>query len=357
MSRVKGIAGILATLLFLVPIVAYAHEQAQMCGQYNDPTITEKMTRQMLYPSGLVVVQYTPKKDSTQKLSRQHGTGAVVLSTHLKASTICKIEQLPKNDPLCNPESTGMVVQPRTYVVSNYHVIEMFAEEKDNQNNKGTTLFSEKEITKFLEEQIEESIRTNKKPIPLKDLSILFLHYSVDAQGNTTFDINIIPATVVRYNKKTDLSLLRLNYNGILPYVAHLAPKGFQAQPFSYVWTMGAPVGVGPMPTHGLFASRKEIQGKNTRFYLSSADVGPGSSGGPEFYDACYFEEKKAREKQAKGETYIKDPNQFKLFSVSRAMGVGPFGVLPFISLSIPTADLHKFFEDNHLGFLIPPAE
>lgn len=216
-----------------------------------------------------------------------------------------------KDDPLCSGDKSGK--HTRSYILSNHHIFELFQQPEGG--------------TGRLDEKMGEEI-----PIPFENLTIVVSLYAVSPGGSTEFNKTSFPATLVAYDKKKDLVLLRLEHDVVLPYVARIAPRRVRLEPFDAIWTIGAPGGYGPMPTFGLFGSRKEMIGDRWS-YLSSALIAHRSSGGPVFHYTG---------------------NRFELISVTRSMGVaGSTGYeIRHVALSIPLEHIHEFLETNHLGFL-----
>lgn len=304
------LAGIFCTL-FLLYVPAHAQSPSHY-ERFNDPTVEMDMTRNMMYPTVLV------------RTNRARGSGTVLFSGYVEESLICKLEPpVAKDSVPCAGKEQGR--QIRTYVLSAWHVVEGIFANPHKLPPKLVPPDGKKDKDKDKKAMLD--MQASVAP-QLPPLSIIVRVASSTGEMETSFAR--YEAMVVAKDVENDLVVLSVKHT--LPFTAWTAPRDVKLQPFRPVWALGAPLGFGPLATEGILSGTKEEVGKK-RYLLSAAPIYGGNSGGGLFH-------------------YSKERYRFELIAVNRAIGVGPFGPVPHIVLSIPIGMVHDFLEKHSLGFI-----
>lgn len=120
----------------------------------------------------------------------------------------------------------------------------------------------------------------SKKGAPPADDAIEVKLY--DVRGTP---VETVEATLVAFDEKKDLALLKLRSDRTWPNVARLASRGTlrEIKVFTPVYAVGCPLGHDPLPTLGEVATlHKEVGGE--RFWMMNAPTIFGNSGGGIFH-------------------------------------------------------------------------
>jgi len=295
---------------------------------FNNPDLERKMAGSMMLPTVIVDLPTTL------------GSGTVIFSEYADLSAICKAEAkaLPV-DPLCAGDTTGQK-QIRTYVLTAWHVLEtaFFPPKKKEKNEKKSGL-----IHPMKADGPPVPVPPSPGPAPEKPgppmpdkptmvtvpPNIEIVARAASSTGEMDIDFVRHKVAMVAYDATRDLALLRVTDGAVLPYVAAVAPRDVQLQPFRKVWAVGAPLGFGPEVTEGNLSGAHERLGKH-EFLLSSATIYKGNSGGGLFQ-------------------WSRERNQFELIGVNNAIGGG----IPHIVLSVSIVDIQDFLKEHGFDVIV----
>ena len=275
-------------------LLLFITSSAAQYEQFNNPEVEMNMTRSMMYPTVFVYA------------GGSRGSGTALFSGYVDNTVICRSEFTVGTAATasCTGNEKGRDI--RTYILSAWHIL-------DN-------LFSEPPLPKRRGDAPEYA--------PLKIYASARIAGGSSANMKTVF--KKFEALIIAKDEENDLVLLSIKE--MLPFTANTAPRDVALQPFRMVWALGSPLGHGPMPTGGYLAgTRQMLSGKG--YFLSNASIYGGNSGGGLFH-------------------YSKERKRFELIAVSKAIGLGPFGPVPHIVLSIPIETVHDFLEKNSFGFI-----
>ncbi len=322
-------------LALLFGAVLPAHAQAEelnalLNSLFNNPAVESKKAGSMMLPTVIV------------DLPNSLGSGTVIFSDYVDLSMLCKAEvrAIPV-DPLCEGKTSGQK-QASTFVITAWHVLErsFFPPKKKERNEKKSSL---------IEPMADGPPAPTPAPpvpapvplgppapvVPEKPTMVTVPpHIEIvvrvaSSTGEMDIDFARHEAALVAYDAERDLALLRVTDGSILPYVAAVAPRDVQLQPFRKVWAIGAPMGFGPEATEG------DLSGTHERFEthvynLSSAPIYKGNSGGGLFQ-------------------WSRERSRFELIGVNDAIGGG----IPHVVLSVSIRDVHDFLKMHGFDVII----
>jgi len=335
------IAYIFIACLFMFPFSAHA----QYYGFFDNPALKKEMDHSILYPTGIIKVEMM----AGEKKRQYYGSASIILSSELRPEQVCAIEkELLKDDPLC--KGGVRFNQVRTYMLTANHLFEVpkagssgdESEEAYRSRIESITwseLASKKGPTDLVPDEQGGGNAADKKkdetpPIPFTISSITVLAYANNSDPKLHMEAvtKRFSATLIAYDKEHDLALIRIDHDVVFPYVARVAPKGTELEAFRTVWAAGAPMSYGPMVTMGAFFPDMVDGGVVDEYFLTSAPIGPGNSGG--------------------GLYWYSNEHRFELIGVSRSIAVSGVGAIPHVTLSVPLPQIHDFLEKNGLGFM-----
>lgn len=311
-----------ALLLAAIP----AHAQYE---NFNNPALESKMAGAMMLPTVIVDMPNTI------------GSGTVIFSEYAELPSICTAEaRAMPIDPLCAGPTNGQK-QIRTYVLTAWHVLEgsFFPPKKKEKDEKKSGLLIHPMKTDGPPTPAPPSsgsppqtlgpLASEKPTMVTVPPHIEIVARAASSTGEMDIDFVRHEAAMVAYDAEHDLALLRLTDGAVLPYVAAVAPRNVQLQPFRKVWAVGAPLGFGPEVTEGNLSGAHERLGKQ-EFLLSSATIYKGNSGGGLFQ-------------------WSRERTRFELIGVNNAIGGG----IPHIVLSVPIVYIHDFLKEHGFDVII----
>jgi len=200
----------------------------------------------------------------------------------------------------------------RTYVLTNWHVIEAAISIKDEWN------------------PLKQKMEPKETRATIEVEIFKYLNMSI-ATGTL-----LVQADLIEWNKDQDLALLKLRTDEILPTADLYRGRKEDLRIFTPIYVCGAGNGRSPFPTNGQIASlNDEIE--NLEYWMINAPTVFGNSGGGAFL--------------AKEKKFIGIPSRLAITFI----GWAPNAVY-HMAYIIPVTRILKWLENTGWGFLIDPA-
>jgi len=204
----------------------------------------------------------------------------------------------------------------QTFIITCYHVVE--------ENIKVETKFDAR-----VGYDIKKEIR-----IPVE---VEFFYYEKMSicQGVS----GSMKADIVAYDVDGDMALLRLRRDSKVEYVASLFPKGKEPEihVFDDVWACGAALAHEPIATHGIINFMNELMDEGVEYWMSSAQIIFGNSGGSMF-------------------RYSKVRDKYEFIGIPARISVSVSGFSPdpitHMGFFVPITRVYKLLEENFYQFI-----
>lgn len=146
-------------------------------------------------------------------------------------------------------------------------------------------------------------------------------------------------ADIVAYDVDADIAILKLRRNSKVDFVANLFPKGQEAEVhvFDDVWACGAALAHEPIATHGIINFMNQQMGEGVEYWMSSAQVIFGNSGGAMF-------------------RYSRERNRFEYIGIPARICVSMAGFSPdaitHMGFFVPITRIYKLLDEAYYQFV-----
>ena len=148
-----------------------------------------------------------------------------------------------------------------------------------------------------------------------------------------------VKADIKAYDVDGDIAILETRRNAPVEWVAYLFPKDKEAEVhvFDDVWACGAALAHEPIATHGIINFMNELIDQGVEYWMSSAQIIFGNSGGAIF-------------------RYSVERKRYEFLGMPARISVSVAGFLPdpitHMGFFVPMPRIYKLLEDNFYQFV-----
>jgi S1-C subfamily serine protease len=150
-------------------------------------------------------------------------------------------------------------------------------------------------------------------------------------------------ADIVAYDVDGDTALLKLRRDSKVDFIANLFPKGKEAEVhvFDEVWACGAALAHEPIATHGIINFMNELIDEGVEYWMSSAQIIFGNSGGGIF-------------------RYSRERGKYEYLGIPARMDVSISGFssspITHMGFFVPIPRIYRLLEENSYQFIYDEA-